>query len=404
MSVQIIGMGFVGLTTALLLAQNNIIVYGYDKNYKTIESIQNNNYWYRDTTFSCELKKALQSKRLRVCNEIIGAQTYLIAVQTGLKEDNEPDMLSITEAIYSIMPLLKINDLIIIESTISLGYLNYIRDILFSERQDLKNLINIVYCPERLGIGDSLDTISQNDRVLGGITKKCSEKGILFYKSFITGNIQSTNYEVVEISKLTENSLRDLQIAFANQLSIICDRSSINIWDVIKCVNSHPHLQMLKPSIGVGGGCIPINPHFLINAFPQETALLKAARSINNMKSEYCQTLAFECINNYFKANLKRPIVAFMGLSYKPNVGDIRNSVAIKIIEKIIELDICEIILVDPYIKAYASMPLWPEAEALNIANIVVYLVAHDIFSDKYITCDKVVLDFVGIVNARSAN
>ena len=397
MVIQVIGMGFVGLATALLLVRKSLTVYGYDINKKIIKSINDNSYWYKDKIFSEELKKALTNNSLKVSNKIVGGDVYIIAVQTGIKDQNKPDMSSVNEAIFSIIPILKKNDLIIFESTLSFGYLNSISNTLFAIRKDLFGLINIVYCPERLSIGDSLDEISGNDRVLAGLSIQCTQKGLLFYESFIEGYIQTANYDVVEISKLTENSLRDLQIAFANQLSMICDRSKVNVWDVIKCVNSHPSLQMLKPSIGVGGNCIPINPYFLIDAFPQDVELLKIARFINDKKTEHSQNLISEQIIKYYKLNSSRPIVAFMGLSYKPNVCDVKNSAALTIINQIAELDICEMILVDPYVDEYLDIPLWQEADAIEKADIIIYLIAHDAFGLKHIPDNKIVLDFVGV-------
>lgn len=401
MIIQIIGLGYVGLTTALLLSQNKNTVYGYDKDPVIVDMINANRYWYNDFVLLGLLEEVLK-KNLRVKNKIIGGDIYVIAVQTEVADTNKPNLEKIHEALKSIILLLKDRDMVIIESTIPYGYLAFIENEIYMDRKELIGNIDVIYCPERLGVGDSLEDIRRNNRIVGGNSEKSIERGVSFYKKIIHADVYGVDSGVAEISKLTENSLRDVQLAFANQISMICAEKNINIWDVMKCVNSHEYINMLKPSIGVGGGCVPINPYYLINEFPDNTDLLRVSRCVNDRKKEYCYSYIIDCVEEYVRRRSEKPVVAFMGLAYKPNVADYRKSVAMEIVERISVLGICKPIFVDPYFNEYGYFEIIEQMQAIKIADIIVYLVAHDIFKSINPQHGKIVIDFVGVANYQT--
>ena len=233
-------------------------------------------------------KKLLKTDFLIADTKSVKANNYIIVVPTPFKEKNEPDISYVESATKNIIPLLKENDLYIIESTSPVGTTEKMMNIIYSQRPELKNKINIAYCPERVLPGNVMHELVYNDRVIGGIDQKSTEKAMTFYKKFVKGNLHPTNARTAEMCKLVENSSRDVQIAFANELSLICDKADINVWELINLANMHPRVNILQPGCGVGGHCIAVDPYFIVSEYPMESKIIGTAREVNNYKSFWC--------------------------------------------------------------------------------------------------------------------
>ena len=271
-------------------------------------------------------------------------------------------------------------------------------DLIFSKRPKLKNNIYIAYCPERVLPGNVMYELVENDRVIGGVNEASTDKAVAFYSKYVKGYLHKTNARTAEMCKLVENSSRDVQIAFANELSLICDKANINVWELIKLANKHPRVNILNPGCGVGGHCIAVDPYFIISEFPKESKIISKAREINNYKSEWCiekiksTALQFEIENN------RKPTIALMGLAFKPNIDDLRESPAKYIANKVLQNDNSgKYFVVEPNIIEHKIFMLTDYKIALEQADIITFLVAHKEFYNLGIESDKVILDFCGI-------
>ena len=343
-------------------------------------------------------KKLLKTDFLIADTKSVKANNYIIVVPTPFKEKNEPDISYVESATKNIIPLLKENDLYIIESTSPVGTTEKMMNIIYSQRPELKNKINIAYCPERVLPGNVMHELVYNDRVIGGIDQKSTEKAMTFYKKFVKGNLHPTNARTAEMCKLVENSSRDVQIAFANELSLICDKADINVWELINLANMHPRVNILQPGCGVGGHCIAVDPYFIVSEYPMESKIIGTAREVNNYKSFWCaekvqtEKLRFELEHS------RKPIIAIMGLSFKPNIDDLRESPAKYIAQKVLQNDSNgDYLMVEPNISNHKIFKLTNYKEAIEKADIIVFLVAHNEFINLNIDSRKVVLDFCGI-------
>ena len=286
--VVIIGLGYIGLPTAALVASNNICVHGVDINPKVVDIINKGKIHIVEPDLDIEVEKAVKNGFLIADTKSVKANNYIIVVPTPFKEKNEPDISYVESATKNIIPLLKENDLYIIESTSPVGTTEKMMNIIYSQRPELKNKINIAYCPERVLPGNVMHELVYNDRVIGGIDQKSTEKAMTFYKKFVKGNLHPTNARTAEMCKLVENSSRDVQIAFANELSLICDKADINVWELINLANMHPRVNILQPGCGVGGHCIAVDPYFIVSEYPMESKIIGTAREVNNYKSFWC--------------------------------------------------------------------------------------------------------------------
>ncbi len=329
------------------------------------------------------------------------ADVYLIVVPTPFKGGNhEPDISFVETAIRSILPLLKEQDLVIIESTSPVGTTERMTGIIFKERPELNGKLFIAYCPERVLPGNVMYELVHNDRVIGGINEESTEKAVDFYKLFVRGELHKTNARTAELCKLTENASRDVQIAFANELSLICDKAGIDVWDLIRLANKHPRVNILQPGCGVGGHCIAVDPYFITADYPRESQIIAKAREINNYKSfwvaEKIESARFE----FELRHGRRPSIAIMGLAFKPNIDDLRESPAKYIAQRVLQSCSDEdIYLVEPNIKEHKVFKLTNYREAFERADIVAFLVAHNEFKELRIkSATKVILDFCGIV------
>lgn len=321
-----------------------------------------------------------------------------MVVPTPFKGNHEPDISYVEAATRSVLPYLKEGDLYVIESTSPVGTTEKMQSLIFSERPELNDKIYIAYCPERVLPGNVIYELVHNDRVIGGINEESTEKAIQFYGRFVQGTLHKTNSKTAEMCKLTENSSRDVQIAFANELSLICDKAGINVWELIELANKHPRVNILQPGAGVGGHCIAVDPYFITAEFPYESQLISKAREINNYKSFWCAEKVKNAILRFELAHHRKPVVAMMGLAFKPNIDDLRESPAKYITTKVMQAcNNADILIVEPNVKEHKVFKLTDYKEAYEKADIVVFLTAHDPFKELPYMEDKVVLDFCGI-------
>jgi UDP-N-acetyl-D-mannosaminuronic acid dehydrogenase len=270
-------------------------------------------------------------------------------------------------------------------------------DLIFKERPELKDKIYIAYCPERVLPGNVLYELEHNDRVIGGHNPESTDKAAAFYSRFVMGALHKTNARTAEMCKLTENSSRDAQIAFANELSMICDKAGINVWDLIELANKHPRVKILQPGCGVGGHCIAVDPWFIVSDFPEQAQIIKRARETNDYKADWCANRVLESCEKFANEKGREPVVACMGLAFKPDIDDLRESPAKYITSRIISEVKADVLVVEPNIKQHKTFKLMSYQEAYNNADIIVWLVRHKEFVNMPLVIGKIELDFCGI-------
>ncbi len=398
MKACFMGLGYIGLPTAIIAAQNNIDVVGVDINPQVVDTINKGKIHIIEPGLQDLCKEVVLRRKLRATLIPEISDTYLIVVPTPFKGDHEPDISYVEAATKAIIPFLKENDLYIIESTSPIGTTEKMTQLIFSERPELKNKISIAYCPERVLPGNVIHELVHNDRVIGGINETSTEKAIGFYKHFVKGELHKTNARTAEMCKLTENSSRDVQIAFANELSLICDKAGINVWELIKLANKHPRVNILQPGSGVGGHCIAVDPYFITADFPLESRIIGKAREVNNHKAFWCAEKTQNTIQDFELKNGREPVVALMGLAFKPNIDDLRESPAKYIASKVMQAhNNGDFLIVEPNIAEHKVFKLTHYKEAYKKADIVVFLVAHNEFKELPKQEDKIILDFCGI-------
>ena len=396
--VVMIGLGYIGLPTAALIASNNVKVHGVDINPKVVETINRGEIHIVEPALDVAVASAVKNGYLKAATTPVEANTYIIVVPTPFKGKNEPDISFVEAATKAVLPLLKDGDLYIIESTSPIGTTEKMMDLIYSSRPELKNKIHIAYCPERVLPGNVMHELVHNDRVIGGVNAASTQKAIAFYDKYVKGDLHATNAKTAEMCKLVENSSRDVQIAFANELSLICDKAGINVWELIKLANKHPRVNILQPGCGVGGHCIAVDPYFIVSDYPMESKIIGTAREVNNYKSFWCaektqtEKLKFELEHG------RKPKVAIMGLAFKPNIDDLRESPAKYIAQRVLQnSNNEEHFIVEPNIESHSVYKLTDYKEAINKADIVVFLVAHKEFLNLDIPDEKILLDFCGV-------
>jgi len=393
-----IGLGYIGLPTAALIAQNKIAVHGVDINPSVVDTINLGKIHIVEPELDIAVAEAVKNGYLKAATTPVEANAYLIVVPTPFKAKNEPDISFVEAATRAVLPLLKVNDLYIIESTSPIGTTEKMMQLIYAERPELQDKLNIAYCPERVLPGNVMYELVNNDRVIGGVDEKSTEKALAFYRQFIKGDLHKTNARTAEMCKLVENSSRDVQIAFANELSLICDKADINVWKLIELANKHPRVNILQPGCGVGGHCIAVDPYFIVAEYPMESKIIGTAREINNYKSFWCAEKVQTSKLEFELKHGRKPSIAIMGLAFKPNIDDLRESPAKYIAQKVLQnANNEEFFVVEPNIKAHKVFKLTDYKEAIEKADIVVFLVAHKEFKTLNLPNDKVVLDFCGV-------
>jgi UDP-N-acetyl-D-mannosaminuronic acid dehydrogenase len=400
LKVVMVGLGYIGLPTAALIANNKIHVHGVDINPQVVDVINSGKIHIVEPSLESAVANAVKTGFFKASTTPVQANVYLIVVPTPFKAKNEPDISFVEEATKSIIPFLKEDDLYIIESTSPIGTTEKMKELIYNQRPDLIDKINIAYCPERVLPGNVMQELVNNDRVIGGLTNASTQKAISFYKQFVKGELHATTARTAELCKLTENSSRDVQIAFANELSIICDKANVNVWELIKLANMHPRVNILQPGCGVGGHCIAVDPYFIVADFPNESQLISKAREINNYKSFWCAEKVKNAKLEFQLQTGRIPSIAIMGLAFKPNIDDLRESPAKYIAEKILSNNNFEnVYVVEPNITEHEKFKLSSYIAAIEKADIIVYLVAHREFKLNLPNIQKIVLDFCGVYN-----
>lgn len=345
------------------------------------------------------LKDVISSGRFRAFTTPQLSDAYFIVVPTPfIGVTHKPDVSYVESATRSVIPLLKDGDLFVIESTSPVGTTEKMRDLIFSMRPELKEHIYIAYCPERVLPGNIIHELVHNDRVIGGINEESAEKAKSFYSVFVKGQLHSTDCRTAEMCKLTENASRDAQIAFANELSVICDKAGINVWELISLANKHPRVNILQPGCGVGGHCIAVDPYFITSCYPEESQFMAKARVTNLNKTRWCIDRILSTVADVRETKGKEPIIALMGLAFKPNIDDLRESPAVEIAEEIVcKLGQDSILISEPNISSHSRFILTDYRDAYDSADIVVFLVNHREFAILPNVCSKLVIDFCGV-------
>lgn len=397
--VVTLGLGYIGLPTSALMAANNIAVHGVDISQKVVDTINSGKIHFVEPELDTAVASTVAAGFLRADTTAVAADVYLVVVPTPFKGgSHEPDISYIQAATESILPLLKEGDLYIIESTSPVGTTERMGDFIYTQRPELKSKLHIAYCPERVLPGNVMYELVHNDRVIGGVDDAATQKACEFYQQFVKGELHRTNARTAEMCKLTENASRDVQIAFANELSLICDKAGIDAWELIKLANKHPRVTILQPGSGVGGHCIAVDPYFITSEFPMESQIIGKAREINNYKAFWCAEKTRSAIRDFATSEGKAPSVALMGLAFKPNIDDLRQSPAVYIAQKVLqEAGDENYFIVEPNIREHAYYKITDVEQAVEQADIVAYLVAHDEFKQLEIPAGKVVLDFCGV-------
>lgn len=398
MKACFIGLGYIGLPTAIVAANNGIEVLGVDVNPQVVETINNGEIHIVEPGLAHLAAKVVNNGWLKAKLEPEVSDAFLIVVPTPFTGDHEPDISYVEAATRNVIPFLKEGDLYIIESTSPVGTTEQMTELIFAERPELKDKIYIAYCPERVLPGNIIYELVHNDRVIGGLNPESTEKAVEFYSKFVKGESHKTNTRTAEMCKLTENSSRDVQIAFANELSIICDKAGINVWELIELANKHPRVNILQPGSGVGGHCIAVDPYFITSAFPMESQIIGKARELNNYKAFWCSEKTQEAMKNFELEHGREPVVALMGLAFKPNIDDLRESPAKYIATKVMQgHNNADFLIVEPNIEDHKVFKLTDYREAYEKADIVAMLVAHNQFKELSWRDDKMILDFAGV-------
>ena len=398
MKACFMGLGYIGLPTAIIAAKHGVQITGVDINPKVVEMTNQGKLHIIEPCMQELLQEVVGNGQLKASTTPEVSDAYFMVVPTPFKGNHEPDISYVEAATRAVIPILKEGDLYVIESTSPVGTTDKMAQLIYELRPELKDKIYIAYCPERVLPGNVIYELVHNDRVIGGMNEASTDKAIEFYSQFVQGKLHRTNCKTAEMCKLTENSSRDVQIAFANALSLICDKAGINVWELINLANNHPRVYILQPGFGVGGHCIAVDPYFITADFPMESKIIATAREINNYKSFWC---AEKVQNEMLKFELKhhrKPCVAMMGLAFKPNIDDLRESPAKYITTKVMQsCNNANILVVEPNVETHNVFKLTPYQEAYEKADIVVMLVAHDPFKTLPYREDKVILDFCGI-------
>lgn len=395
-TISVIGLGYIGLPTAAVFASRKKKVIGVDVNQDAVDTINRGDIHIVEPDLDIVVHAVVTEGYLRATTTPEYADAFLVAVPTPFKGDHEPDLRYIEDASKSIAPVLKRGDLVILESTSPVGATEQMAAWLAEMRPDLSfpathgedSDIRVAHCPERVLPGHVLRELVQNDRVIGGMTPKCSAAAAELYKTFVEGDCVITDTRTAEMCKLTENSFRDVNIAFANELSIICEKLGVNVWELIKLANRHPRVNILQPGPGVGGHCIAVDPWFIVSQVPHDARIIGAAREVNDSKPSWVVDRILDAINDFalkFPLRQKNEIcVACLGATFKPNIDDIRHSPALNVVERLAELHSGRLLVVEPNVRALqvssGEVELTSLESALTAADIVVMLVNHDEF------------------------
>ena len=389
-TVSVVGLGYIGLPTAAVLASSGVSVIGVDVNETTVDIINRGDIHIVEPDLDRVVHDVVHSGLLRATTVAEAADAFMVAVPTPFTDDRQADLSYIEAAARSIAPVLQSGNLVVLESTSPVGATEKLAAWLAEQRPDLTFPqtageaadILVAHCPERVLPGHVLRELVENDRVIGGMSEASSKAATELYRVFVKGNCLITNARTAEMAKLTENSFRDVNIAFSNELSIICDELDINVWELIQLANRHPRVNILNPGPGVGGHCIAVDPWFIVSSAPESARLIRTAREVNDYKPAYVVKQTCNAALEF-----RKPVVACLGLSYKADIDDLRESPAVDVVTELAERNMGELLVVEPHISALPTamndceqVSLVSLEEALDRANILLILVDHQDF------------------------
>ena len=417
-TISMIGLGYIGLPTATLFASRKKKVIGVDVNQHAVDTINQGKIHIVEPELDVLVQKAVADGWLRATTKPEAADAFLIAVPTPFKDGHQPDLSYIESAAKAIAPVLKKGDLVVLESTSPVGATEQMAAWLAEARADLtfpqqageEADVQVAHCPERVLPGQVVRELVTNDRVIGGMTQKASEMAVALYKTFVEGECIVTNARTAEMCKLTENSFRDVNIAFANELSMICDKQGINVWELIALANRHPRVNILQPGAGVGGHCIAVDPWFIVASNPEESKIIRTAREVNDYKPEWVlekvKSAIVDAMAKKPGSTMKDIKVACLGLAFKPDIDDLRESPAVAVTKQVANLG-CQVLAVEPNIENLPANMVKPQlkhaslSEALEKADVLCVLVKHKIFiqAKNNIRNHILTVDVVGLFN-----
>lgn len=402
-TVCVIGLGYIGLPTAALLAGKGYQVVGVDVNPKTVETINKGQIHIVEPDLDAFVRSAVSSGKLKAQTAPANADIFMVCVPTPLSEKRDgipqPDISYVESAVKSIAPYLKSGNSVILESTSPVGTTAAMTKVLSALGVDVSK-IHIAYCPERVLPGKIMTELVENDRVVGGMTPSASDAVSEFYKTFVRGEVIQTDAQTAEMCKLAENSYRDVNIAYANELSLICANAGINVSKLIELANRHPRVNILTPGVGVGGHCIAVDPWFVVAKDPNNARLIHAARNVNDYKTEWVIAQISEQLKQLHLTLKRKPKVACFGLAFKPDIDDLRESPALLVAEKVSQMD-CDLLVVEPNIDYHDSFTLSEPLKGYDSADLLIFLVKHRQFIDlvkRTNPSGKTVLDYCGIL------
>jgi len=395
-TICVIGLGYIGLPTASLLGTRDYQVHGVDVSEHVVNTINEGNIHIVEPELDIMVRCAVNAGNLKAGIMPVEADIFIIAVPTPIKDNHEPDLSYVESATKLISPFVKPGNLVILESTSPVGTTDEIvAKILSDDGHDTDKEVFVAHCPERVLPGRILIELVENDRIVGGINPLATEKAAEFYKTFVRGAVLSTDSRTAEMAKLTENSSRDVSIAFANELSLICDQEGINVWELISLANRHPRVNILNPGPGVGGHCIAVDPWFIVSRSPQYAKLIKTARQVNDSKPQW----VIDKVK--LKAEkFKNPVIGCLGLAFKADVDDLRESPAVNIVKRLIKDNVGEILISEPNLKSHKEYDLLPCEEVIRRSDIILLLVDHKEFKGLKIIelNEKILIDTRGII------
>jgi UDP-N-acetyl-D-mannosaminuronic acid dehydrogenase len=394
--ICVLGLGYIGLPTASILATKGFSVVGVDTNQQVVDTIKKGNIHIVEPDLDILVKSAVLSENLTASREPQEADVFIIAVPTPFKNDKKPDLTYVETATKTIIPFLQKGNLVILESTSPVGTTasTVAATIQASTGWKPGEDFFVAHCPERVLPGRILKELVDNDRIIGGINRASAEAARDLYSTFVSGNIFLTDCNTAELVKLVENAYRDVNIAFANELSLICDHLGIRVWDVIELANKHPRVNILQPGPGVGGHCIAVDPWFIVDAAPKQAILIRTARQVNDSKPQFIVEKVKKQAQKF-----KAPVIGCLGLAYKNDVDDLRESPALDITRELIKENLGKVLICEPYVKECREFELHPLTKVLKESDILVLLVNHKQFYDvdRELLKEKVVIDTRGI-------
>ncbi len=393
--ICVIGLGYIGLPTSSILAAKGYQVLGVDVSEKVVETINSGKIHITEPDLDLFVKAAVQSGKLRATTCPEESETFIIAVPTPFKSDKKPDMSYVEAATRSLVRFLKPGNLVILESTSPPETCKKIIAPIIKEAGLTPGKdVFVAHCPERVLPGQIMREVVENDRVIGGLTPECAEKARALYSTFVKGQIHITDSTTAEMVKLVENSFRDVNIAFANELSIICDHLKLNVWELIKLANLHPRVNILRPGPGVGGHCIAVDPWFIVDACREEARIIRTAREVNDSKPAFVVKKVQQAA-----ARFKEPVIGILGLSYKQDIDDMRESPAVEIAHEIKRNSIGKLMVCEPYCLQHPDFEIFELESVLKEADILLLLVPHQQFKkvNPELLKPKIVIDTCGI-------